>query len=160
MEAVLSSNTFCTCVGGFSTAKPNRRQPRTFGVVGGSYWGCGFVDDHLSYAKSGVCTSKTSSGVMMALNKYLYVQADRIVGREQKSRCRAFCSKPWIGSAVHRQLGERGDTGAMVEVSHRDKHCVLPYTCPSWWWTSIHSRGVLYFSKKFVRLVAAESVSD
>ena len=114
LEAVLSSNTFCTCVGGFSTAKPNRRQPRTFGVVGGSYWwGCGFVDDHLSYAKSGVCTSKTSSGVMMALNKYLYVQADRIVGREQKSHYRAFYSGPWIGSAVHQQF-ERGDTGAMV----------------------------------------------
>ena len=84
-----------------------------FRVGGSSNLGRGFVADHLAYAKSGVCTSKTSSGVMMAVNRAVY-------------------SGPWIGSAVHRQF-ERGDTGA-IEVSHRDKQSVpmdVPYTCSS-----------------------------
>ena len=71
LEVVLSSNAFCTGVGGFSTAKPDRRQPRTFGVVGGSYWRCGFVDEYLSHRLERVCTCKTLSGVTTTLKRGL-----------------------------------------------------------------------------------------
>ena len=84
-----------------------------FRVGGGLNLGRGFVDDHLSHTKLRVCMSKTFLGVAVALNKNLYVRANWIVGREQKSHYRAFYSGPWIGSAVHQQF-ERGDTGAMV----------------------------------------------
>ena len=107
LEAVLSSNTFCTGVGGFSTAKPDRRQPRTFGVVGGSYWRCGFVDEYLSHMQERVCTCKTLSGVTAALNRgllYLCVQANLLGGREEKLHCCAFYSEPWSGIAEHRQF--------------------------------------------------------
>ena len=70
LEAVSLSNTFYTCGRGFSTARPFLKYPWPFRVGGSRNLGSGFVNDHLSYAKSGVCTSNTSSEVLMALNKY------------------------------------------------------------------------------------------
>ena len=45
--------------------------PWPFRVGGGRNLGRGFVDDHLSHTKLGVCMSKTFSGVAIALNKRL-----------------------------------------------------------------------------------------
>ena len=153
LEAVLSSNTFGTGMGGFSTAKPNRRQPRTFGVVGGSYWGCGFVDDHLSYAKSGVCTSKTSSGVMMALNKYLYEQADR------RDRVGTFCTDNGVRERAPERTLNQGQAQALCGCTIHLNVLGASIHLSSILLSSILSRGVLYFSK-IVRLLAAESFSD